>query len=144
MANRKGVLDSNVKASKTYSIDEFMGAYLRGELELKPDGKVKAKALSRGKAKWILVPVRLADIPSDMDISDCYKWFDHQDKKGKKYHVFGLKPHEWKKRGYQGNHVKRYVADIENELSQLEKESRDFDSQFEHTMLEWTAGDDKR
>ena len=83
MANRKGVVDSNVKASKTYSMDEFMGAYLRGELELKPDGKVKAtKSVRNGKAKWLLVPTNLNDIPADMDISDLYKWFDHTDKIG--------------------------------------------------------------
>ena len=145
MANRKGVVDSNVKASKTYSMDEFMGAYLRGDLELKPDGKVKAtKSVRNVKAKWLLVPANLNDIPKDMDISDLYKWFDHTDKKGKKYHIFGLKRHEWKNKGYSGNLVKRYISDIENELSQLQKESEDFDSEFEQTMLEWNAGDDKR
>lgn len=145
MANRKGVVDSNVKASKTYSMDEFMGAYLRGELELKPDGKVKAtKSVRNGKAKWLLVPTNLNDIPEDVDISDLYKWFDHTDKKGKKYYIFGLKKHEWKKRGYEGSLVKRFVSDIENELSQSQKESEDFDSEFEQTMLEWTAGDDRR
>lgn len=144
MANRKGLKESEIKASKSYSMDEFMGAYLRGELELKPDGKVKANVVSGGKAKWLLVPQNLQDIPEDMDISDCYKWFDHTDKKGNKYHVFGLKAIEWKKKGYQGKLVKRYVADIENELSQLQQEGDSFDAEFEQTMLEWTAGDDKR
>ena len=122
-----------------------MGAYLRGELELKPDGKVKAtKSVRNGKAKWLLVPTNLNDIPQDMDVSDLYKWFDHTDKKGKKYYIFGLKKHEWKQRGYEGSLVKRFVSDIENELSQSQKESEDFDSEFEQTMLEWTAGDDRR
>ena len=144
MANRKGLKESDIKASKSYSMDEFMGAYLRGELELKPDGKVKAVQTASSKPRWLLVPANLKDIPSDMDISDCYKWFQHQDKSGKKYHIFGLKGSEWKKRGYTGKLVKRFVSEIENELSKTQQEDETFDAEFEQTMLEWTAGDDRR
>lgn len=144
MANRKGVIDSAAKASNSYSLDEFMGAYLRGELELKPDGKVKANAVSGGKARWLYVPANLNDIPEDMDISDSYKWFDHTDRKGKKYHVFGLKTSEWRRKGYTGKLVRRYVAEIENELSQKQQEGSTFDAEFEQAMLGWEAGDDKR
>lgn len=144
MANRKGLKESEIKASKSYSMDEFMGAYLRGELELKPDGKVKAAATANGRPRWLLVPANLRDIPEDMDISDCYKWFQHQDRKGNKYHIFGLKRNEWKKKGYEGKLVKRYVSEIENELSQTQQEDETFNAEFEQEMLEWAAGDDKR
>lgn len=144
MANRKGVIDSAARASKSYSMDEFMGAYLRGELELKPDGKVKANhKTGGGRAKWCLVPANLAEIPEDLDIDSMYKWTTHKRKDGTTYPVFGLRAQDWKAKGYLGKLVRRYVAEIENELTRVYEVETNFDTQFEQAMLEWEVGEDK-
>ena len=144
MANRKEALASEVERSKSYSMDEFMGAYLRGELELKPDGKVQATVKSgKGKPKWLLVPKSLSDIPEHLVIDDMYKWHQHTDQNGKKYHVFGLKASEWKAHGYSGKLVKRFVSEIEDEFTRVHEGATNFDAEFEQEMLGWERGEDK-
>lgn len=140
MANRKGSLDSEIRKSKSYSMDEFMGAYLRGELELKPDGKVTRTKSTKTKTKWLLVPKKLTDVPEGVNLEEHFKWHKHQTKKGKTFHVFGLMEHEWRKLGYEGNLVKRYVPDIEAELQELSLDESTFNTEFEQSMLEWEAG----
>lgn len=142
MANRKEALASEVKRSKSYSRDEFMGAYLRGELELKPDGKVKS--VKSGRPRWLLVPTKLVDMEAlGVELEDISKWIKHTKKDGSTFRVFGLMEHEWRDKGYRGKLVKRYLADIDSELSRKAVSGGNFDTEFEQAMLEWEVGEDK-
>ncbi len=128
---------------KTYSQDEFMGAYLRGELELKPDGKVKRTGKAWQTKRHVLVPKNLRNIPEDVDVSKSYRFFHVLNKHGKKLKRkdgkprmrYGWTPQEWQEMGYFGQLVDRHVNLIEDELKSNYKEDNSWQEEFEKVML---------
>ena len=128
---------------KTYSQDEFMGAYLRGELELKPDGKVKRTGKAWQTKRHVLVPKNLRDIPKDVDVSKSYRFFHVLNKHGKKLKRkdgkprmrYGWTPQEWRDKGYFGGLVDRHVNLIEKELASNYEEDNSWQEEFEKVML---------
>ena len=61
---------------KTYTLDEFIGAQIRGELEfIGGNGKVKRTGKAWQTKRHVLVPKNLRDIPKDVDVSKSYRFF---------------------------------------------------------------------